>query len=358
MTITTFISALIITIVLIIFQISLFYLRLNQFNIPIQILLIFNYLIIFRLLFPFELPYTITLPSRYLLTNVINFLKTPLLDNFKLFDLLLIIWIIGFLIKTFNYFYKSLRLNSILEQFSEPFRQNDASLDAINNISIYYFPLLYSPMVKGLFRPKIFLPRKDYDEKELYYIIRHELIHVKNRDIHFKTFFEFILLLLWWIPFLKVYAEFFSTIFELNVDEIVTKELNKHSKKLYINTLVKSGVQCNNIFIKEKTSLFFSNKKYLFHRIKILIENRPIRYSNKIVYGILCLLFFITTCFTFEPYYEIPSSEKIYMKISSDNSYFIVRGDKFEWIVNGESWGIIKNISDIPGYENIPLIGE
>lgn len=44
-----------------------------------------------------------------------------------------------------------------------------------------------SPMVMGLWRPTLILPQEDWDATELYYVLRHEMTHLKRRDILYKT---------------------------------------------------------------------------------------------------------------------------------------------------------------------------
>ena len=47
-------------------------------------------------------------------------------------------------------------------------------------------PLIASPMLIGFFRPRIILPAREWEDKELSYIFVHELIHYKQRDMFYK----------------------------------------------------------------------------------------------------------------------------------------------------------------------------
>lgn len=44
-----------------------------------------------------------------------------------------------------------------------------------------------SPMVTGLIRPRLWLPDREYEPKELELILRHELTHIKRRDLWYKA---------------------------------------------------------------------------------------------------------------------------------------------------------------------------
>lgn len=48
-------------------------------------------------------------------------------------------------------------------------------------------PGIGSPMLTGLFQPKLLLPHEDYSETEVSYILRHELTHWRSRDLCWKV---------------------------------------------------------------------------------------------------------------------------------------------------------------------------
>ena len=58
-----------------------------------------------------------------------------------------------------------------------------------------------SPMLLGIFKPCIVLPRKNLSESEADMILRHELIHFKSKDSFKKLFFTAVASLQWFNPF-------------------------------------------------------------------------------------------------------------------------------------------------------------
>lgn len=57
-----------------------------------------------------------------------------------------------------------------------------------------------SPMVLGLFRPVLLLPTDQYEDGELYYILKHELTHFRRRDLWYKLLLLLANALHWFNP--------------------------------------------------------------------------------------------------------------------------------------------------------------
>lgn len=53
-------------------------------------------------------------------------------------------------------------------------------------VSLWLCPEVSSPMLRGLIRPEILLPRGDYTDEQLDAILRHELIHCRRGDLWWK----------------------------------------------------------------------------------------------------------------------------------------------------------------------------
>ena len=103
--------------------------------------------------------------------------------------------------------------------------------------SIYETGNLKTPLILGLFRPKIYIPAGLAGE-ERRYILLHEQTHIKRRD-HLVKLFAFLLLCIhWfnplsWVAFLLVCADM-----EMSCDERVMKELGGKIKHNYSLSLV------------------------------------------------------------------------------------------------------------------------
>lgn len=67
------------------------------------------------------------------------------------------------------------------------------------------FPIIYGqsktiPYISGLFKPVIVLPKDGFSEKDLYYILFHEITHYYHRDLWIRFLCELLQILYWWNP--------------------------------------------------------------------------------------------------------------------------------------------------------------
>jgi beta-lactamase regulating signal transducer with metallopeptidase domain len=97
---------------------------------------------------------------------------------------------------------------------------------------------LKTPLVMGLFRPKIYIPTGLTDE-ERRFILLHERTHIRRHDHAVKMFAFLLLCIHWfnplaWVAFLLMCADM-----EMSCDERVMKELGSEIKHHYSLTLVR-----------------------------------------------------------------------------------------------------------------------
>lgn len=99
-----------------------------------------------------------------------------------------------------------------------------------------------TPMLIGLLRPMIILPTFTYvqcgKEAELRYILRHELIHYRRKDILYKWFTVVVTSLHWFNPLMLLIRREIIRTCELSCDEAVIRNMSAHEKQRYGNTLL------------------------------------------------------------------------------------------------------------------------
>lgn len=122
----------------------------------------------------------------------------------------------------------------LLEQLSELSRE----LGVRRNITFMVYKGADSPMVIGLWNPVLVLPKEKYTQNESYYILRHELIHMKRRDVLIK----FLLLLArdlhWFNPIIYLMHREAVVDMELACDEAVVKGRSFKQREAYTETLL------------------------------------------------------------------------------------------------------------------------
>ena len=108
-------------------------------------------------------------------------------------------------------------------------------------------PLVASPMLIGFFRPRIVLPVRELEDKELSYIFVHELTHYKQRDMFYKWLIQIVVCVHWFNPFVYLLEKEVNKSCELSCDEKVIAVLDDKEKREYGDTLI-SFLKSNNLY--------------------------------------------------------------------------------------------------------------
>lgn len=95
-----------------------------------------------------------------------------------------------------------------------------------------------TPAVTGLLRPRLLLPHERYDVKELRYILRHELCHLKRRDMLLKLVLLAANAMHWFNPVVYLMLRQADEDIELACDSAATDGLELPERAAYSRTLL------------------------------------------------------------------------------------------------------------------------
>ncbi|MCM1112114.1 MAG: M56 family metallopeptidase [Muribaculum sp.] len=95
-----------------------------------------------------------------------------------------------------------------------------------------------SPMVIGFGKPLLLLPGERYSRKELYFILKHELVHVKRRDVYFKLLLTAAGALHWFNPVVWLMRREAAVDMELSCDERVVRGAEYDVRRAYTEILL------------------------------------------------------------------------------------------------------------------------
>jgi len=99
-------------------------------------------------------------------------------------------------------------------------------------------PGLRAPMLAGLFRPVLLLPREGLDGTALNYSILHELTHFRRRDIWLKTLALWVNAVHWFNPFVWYMVRLVERDTELACDEGALRQLPQEEHAAYGRTIL------------------------------------------------------------------------------------------------------------------------
>uniref|UniRef100_UPI001033A96B M56 family metallopeptidase n=1 Tax=Clostridioides difficile TaxID=1496 RepID=UPI001033A96B len=132
--------------------------------------------------------------------------------------------------------------------------------------------VLISPAGMGLFKSYIFLPDYPYSKDELTWILKHELMHFKNKDILIKFLVLSVRIIYWFNPLVYVMSNKVNLDCELCCDESVLVECSLKDKKEYALALIKSIKFSKNYNSKILTTEF--DKTNLEKRLESIVKKK------------------------------------------------------------------------------------
>ncbi|MCH5248559.1 MAG: hypothetical protein J1E98_01435 [Lachnospiraceae bacterium] len=118
----------------------------------------------------------------------------------------------------------------------------------MGHILVFTNDEIASPLVCGLFSPRIYLPtRMDFGNTELLgHILTHEVMHIRRKDNWIKTAMLAAFILNWFNPLVWLMSKYLSSDLETACDEaVLTKYHEEESRKSYAYSLLAMAITGN-----------------------------------------------------------------------------------------------------------------
>ena len=330
---------------------------------------------ILRMVIPFEflfLSHNIYFPEA--ISKIItNFIHPHLFGRFSLWFCIKVIWIIGIAFFTIRYLKTEHDFKVKVEHYSERLSEFTPAYQVLKQIQQEFpktqyielrtYPFVQTPVIYGLRKPYILLPEElTLNDKQLYYVLRHEISHYLHNDAFIKFGVKFLCIIYWWNPLCKFLQEKADTILEMRIDQSIAK--NSKQKVEYLECLLFVADQLvsssDNIKSSRVISLCDKSSLTLKHRFQMLLndEVKPFyNFKKYILLILLTILFLLSFIFIFEAKYIIPEDANDSITIETNEIYFIERKDgKYDMYLNGEHIGIENSLEYYP--DDIPVYRE
>lgn len=156
------------------------------------------------------------------------------------------------------------------------------------NIRLIRSDQINSPMLYGIFRTVILLPKQEYDSKEYQYIFQHELSHYRHRDVWMKYLFTICRGVYWFHPL--VHRMYFRACLQMEIlcDESVIGGKDIEEKRAYGMMLLRHMT-----VFSGKVPLsagFYGGKEYMKMRFKNIMSTTKRKAGISVI---LASVFFI-----------------------------------------------------------------
>lgn len=86
--------------------------------------------------------------------------------------------------------------------------------------------------------PGYTLPPLELDEQQWQYVLRHEMQHIRSRDLVLKFLYFFLAAVFWWNPISNIFVGELDALLELRCDSKVTGKMDEQEKKEYLSTML------------------------------------------------------------------------------------------------------------------------
>ena len=207
-------------------------------------------------------------------------------------------------------------------------------LDINQNIQLRVSEEISIPFGIGILNKYIIIPKCRFEADEIRWILKHELIHYKNRDLVYKFLVMAVSVIYWFNPLVYIMIREINNDCELSCDESVLKNHSLNERKDYALTLIKSLKNSKSEFLKINMSTGFGNKEVLKRRFDNMFNKKS---RNGMLIAGISIIVCGVSFFTFSnrniegtsAHEENPSASEISYNSSSDIELYTLSTEKY-----------------------------
>ena len=242
-------------------------------------------------------------------------------------------------------------------------------IDSECPITIEYNLAIAEPFIRGLRHPVIYLPEKECNEKELEFILMHEYLHWKRKDLWKKFIINIIGMIFWWNPLAYLLCKDLDQIIELNCDNAMSKKYSEMDTLYYLDTLtyMAGGRRANFDEVSSDTLGFVKRievrpLKQRFHYVMFKKDDKKTqRKMNLFILCVSVIWFTASYYFILQPEYTMPQVE-VYQEdasfVSDDGNSYLEEQKDGSYIFHYAGFTDTVSKEDVESgmYEEYPII--
>ena len=164
-------------------------------------------------------------------------------------------------------------------------------LDIRRNVKLLCSEYCKTPVTMGISSPTVIIPpwSRDEADQDLYHdVLKHELVHIKHRDILIRFLGMAAIAVHWFNPFTYILYNEILNISEIYCDSIVLRGKEEQERKAYGELLLKLAVQKSMASNEFAAGILGGNSKRAFKRR--IVEMKTVRKNRKILSALMTAL--------------------------------------------------------------------
>jgi len=212
----------------------------------------------------------------------------------SLWRVLAVIWIAGLVAAVAYHGLRHRHFTRMVKRWSDPVSDSrlleildglKTELEIKTPVGLNICRSVTSPMLAGFFRPAILLPSVKIADNELLLILKHELIHLKRRDLWYKALILTATVLHWFNPVVYLMAKASAVQCEISCDALVLQGADFQRRKQYGKAII--GVVRDGAKLRTALSTnFYGGKKCMKYRISSIMDTK----RKKAGVAVLCMV--------------------------------------------------------------------
>ena len=314
-----------------------------------------------RMFFPVELKITHSLYVQKLLPSVHDFFRCPIgygSVTFPLYGILLLLWGAGSLISITEkvlLYYRTYRYIQLMDAQNVEELCIEQGLTErypdMEQIRIVYITGIQSPCLLGLYHPFVLLPADQiYSQEQLSFILKHELMHYRKKDILWKVVADVLCSIFWWNPAISSLRRLLFQMIEVSNDMEITASMEKEEKISYLKCL--KDIAAGHTGKNQAFAVSFSRNNFKDLKQRMVLIAKGVSYRPGIaalVSSVSISLMLMISLVNFEP--DTPPPDGI--PLCTENTYLIRNGEQYDVYVNGE--GFLFTTDDTAPFRGVKI---
>ena len=173
--------------------------------------------------------------------------------------------------------------------------ERKAALGISGKIPIFASDAINTPMLFGIFLPRLIFPVAEASRRELAVIFRHELIHYRRRDLWFKTAMLWMEAIHWFNPCVYFLSREMEKSCELSCDEQVVRDMSPEERRFYGQTILNmlgraAGTR------EGACAAFAKGKEGMERRLILMLGFKKMSRKKAVAAVVTALLFVLAGC--------------------------------------------------------------
>lgn len=173
------------------------------------------------------------------------------------------------------------------EEVLNAFYEAKREMGVKREIEIKTCSAVTTPMIFGIVKPVLLMPKIDFDREELQPILCHELVHFKRNDIIYKLLVMCAVMIHWFNPLVHIMLKAVNRDIELACDAEIVKSMDGELRRRYCETILRIVHNGRPRACALSTCFIFS-KKTVLERFKNILDEK-IKRSGVIMFCVVAV---------------------------------------------------------------------